>query len=153
MIVQLLTSFFASSAFGVLFNAPKKLLIHCGIAGMSGWAVYYLLTTMGIDSVPASLAASFLVAIISHFFAKRFRTPVIIFIVGGIIPLVPGGTAYDAMRKFVENDYNMAIQLSAKAFLISGAIVIGIVFSEVINQVIRKIIIERNKTYNSGQSN
>jgi len=146
MIIQLITSFIASASFGILFNAPKKSLIQCGTTGMVGWAIYYQLIQMEIDSVPASLSASFFVAVISHLFAKRYKTPVIIFIVGGIIPLVPGGTAYDAMRKFVENDYNLAIQLSAKAFLISGAIVIGIVFSEVINQIIRKIkVVNQNK--------
>jgi uncharacterized membrane protein YjjB (DUF3815 family) len=41
------------------------------------------------------------------------------------------------MRKFVENDYNLAINLAAKATLISGAIAIGLVFSEVVNQTIR----------------
>jgi uncharacterized membrane protein YjjB (DUF3815 family) len=66
-----------------------------------------------------------------------YRTPVIIFSVAGIIPLVPGGLAYDAMRNFVQNDYNAAINLAAKAFMISGSIAIGLIFSEVINQVIR----------------
>jgi uncharacterized membrane protein YjjB (DUF3815 family) len=62
----------------------------------------------------------------------------IIFNVSGIIPLVPGVLAYDAMRRVVENDYNAAIPLAAKAFMISGAIAIGLVLSEVINQIIRK---------------
>jgi uncharacterized membrane protein YjjB (DUF3815 family) len=42
------------------------------------------------------------------------------------------------MRNFVENNYNEAISLAAKAFMISGSIAIGIVFSEVINQIIRQ---------------
>jgi uncharacterized membrane protein YjjB (DUF3815 family) len=42
------------------------------------------------------------------------------------------------MRNFVENDYNGALQLAAKAFMISGAIAMGLVFSEVINQMIRR---------------
>jgi uncharacterized membrane protein YjjB (DUF3815 family) len=139
MIAQLITSFIASAGFGVLFHAPRKALIHCGMVGMLGWILYFWLVTTGIDGVPASLVAAFLVAILSQLFAKRYKTPVIVFNVSGIIPLVPGGLAYDAMRNFVENDYSLAIQLAAKAFLISGAIAIGLVFSEVINQVIRKV--------------
>jgi uncharacterized membrane protein YjjB (DUF3815 family) len=46
--------------------------------------------------------------------------------------------AHNAMRNFVENDYNIAVALAAKAFMISGAIAFGLVFSEVINQVIRR---------------
>ncbi|WP_409303397.1 threonine/serine exporter family protein [Peribacillus sp. SCS-155] len=138
MIAQLITSFIASAAFGVIFNVPKQSLIKCGFVGMAGWAVYYGLVSRDADSVLATLAAAFLVAVIAQYFAKFYKTPVIIFSVSGIIPLVPGGLAYDAMRHFVSNDYNMAIQLAAKAFMFSGAIAMGLLLSEVMNQLVRK---------------
>jgi uncharacterized membrane protein YjjB (DUF3815 family) len=43
------------------------------------------------------------------------------------------------MRNFIENDYNMAIQLATKVLLLAGAIAMGLIFSEVINQVYRKV--------------
>lgn len=138
MFEQLITSFIASAAFGVIFNAPVKTLLKCGLVGMVGWMVYIGLNQYTNDTVFSSVIASFCIAIISQFFAKTYRTPVIIFNVSGIIPLVPGGLAYDAMRQVVENDYNAAISLAAEAFMISGAIAIGLVFSEVINQIIKK---------------
>ncbi len=143
IIEQLVTSFFAAAGFGVIFNAPKKSLIQCGTVGMLGWLVYTLLVNQGVDAVPSTVMAAMLVAILSQVCAKFFKTPIIIFNVSGIIPLVPGGLAYDAMRNFVLNDYNVALQLAAKAFLISGAIAIGLVFSEIINQVIRKTKLNR----------
>ncbi|WP_231597646.1 threonine/serine exporter family protein [Bacillus sp. SA1-12] len=139
MIEQFITSFVASSAFGIIFNAPVKSLFKCGFIGMIGWMIYIGLYESMNDSVFASVVASFFIAIISQFFAKAYKTPVIIYNVSGIIPLVPGGLAYDAMRQVVENNYNEAIPLAAKAFMISGAIAIGLVLSEVINQIIRKV--------------
>lgn len=138
IIEQLITSFIASAAFGVIFNAPKTSLIKCGLVGMFGWVIYVLMTNAGYDAVFATLIAAILVAVTSQVFAKMYKTPIIIFSVAGIIPLVPGGLAYDAMRNFVENDYNTAINLAAKAIMISGAIAMGLVFSEVINQLIRR---------------
>lgn len=138
MIEQLITSFFATAAFVIIFNVQKSSLIKCGIVGMSGWFIYISMTTLGYDVVPASLVAAFVVGLICHVFARVYKTPIIIFNVAGIIPLVPGGLAYDAMRNFVENDYSFALSLAAKAGLISGAIALGLVFSEVINQLIRK---------------
>ncbi|XQY91793.1 threonine/serine exporter family protein [Metabacillus sp. HB246100] len=138
VIEQIVTSFIASAAFGIIFNAPVQSMIKCGFAGMVGWIIYLALYDYTSDSVFASLLASFCIAIISQFFAKKYKTPVIIFNVSGIIPLVPGGLAYDAMRSVVENNYNLGISLAAKAFMISGAIAIGLVLSEVINQIIRK---------------
>lgn len=113
--------------------------MKCGLVGMLGWITYLLILEASVDTVPATVVASFFVALLGHIFAKMYKTPVIIFTVSGIIPLVPGGMAYDAMRNFVENDYNTAINLAAKAFLISGSIAIGIVFSEVLNQLIKKL--------------
>lgn len=136
---QLVTSFIATGAFGIIFNAPKETLVKCGLIGMGGWLVYYLLDGYFDDAVLATLAATIFVAVISQELAKFNKTPVIIFSVAGIIPLVPGGLAYDAMRHFVENDYSTAIGLAAKVFMIAGSIAFGLVFSEVINQVIRKI--------------
>ncbi|RLQ93866.1 threonine/serine exporter family protein [Falsibacillus albus] len=135
---QVLTSFIASAGFGILFNVPKESLIKCGFVGTIGWMGYLGLTEAGMDLVLATVLSAFLVAVISQFFAKKYKTPIIIFTVAGIIPLVPGGMAYDAMRNFVQNDYNAAINLAAKAFMISGSIAMGLVFSEVVNQLIRK---------------
>ncbi|WP_174732650.1 threonine/serine exporter family protein [Mesobacillus harenae] len=135
---QIITSFVASAGFGIIFNAPKESLIKCGLTGMFGWIVYITMANNEFDTVFATLAASFVVAVTSTIFSRIYKTPMIIFSVAGIIPLVPGGMAYDAMRNFVENDYNTAVSLAAKAFMISGAIAIGLVFSEVINQVIRQ---------------
>ncbi|MFJ7725059.1 threonine/serine exporter family protein [Neobacillus sp. NPDC097160] len=136
---QLITSFIATGAFGIIFNAPKETLVKCGLIGMGGWLIYYLLNGYLDDAILATLAATIFVAVISQELAKFNKTPVIIFSVAGIIPLVPGGLAYDAMRNFVENDYNTAIGLAAKVLMLAGSIAFGLVFSEVINQVIRKI--------------
>ena len=135
LIVQLLTSFIASAAFGILFNAPGRTLLQCGFSGMIGWIAYVLLEQRA-DAVFSTVAATFIVGVISRLFARYYKKPFIIFSVAGIIPLVPGGLAYDAMRKFVENEYNLAVQLAAQAFLISGSIAIGLVLSEVLGQLL-----------------
>lgn len=138
MLEQLFTSFIASAAFGLIFNAPKKMLVHCGAVGMIGWLIYFTCTQLHLDAIPATLIASFVVTVISQLFSKLYKMPIIVFSVSGIIPLVPGGLAYDAMRNVVIDNYDIAVQLSVKAFMISGAIAIGLIFSEVINQIIRK---------------
>ncbi|MHC0036146.1 threonine/serine exporter family protein [Pseudoneobacillus sp. C159] len=135
---QVITSFIATGAFGILFNIPKQSLIKCGFVGLIGWMIYFSLAKMQMDVVFATFLASISIGVMSQVFARIYRAPSIIFSVSGIIPLVPGGMAYNAMRHFVENDYYIATTLAAKALMISGAIAFGLVFSEVINQVIRK---------------
>ncbi|MBV6715705.1 threonine/serine exporter family protein [Paenibacillus chitinolyticus] len=138
MIAQLVTSYIASAAFGIIFNVPRNTLIQCGFVGMMGWLVYVVLVRSDTNAIVATLAAAFFVTVISRVFARLYKTPIIVFSVAGIIPLVPGGMAYDAMRSFVENDYNLAVQLAAKAFMISGSIAAGLIFSEVMNQLFKR---------------
>jgi uncharacterized membrane protein YjjB (DUF3815 family) len=113
--------------------------LKCGFVGMLGWLLYISFLKVPVDPILATMIASFAVAVTSQFFAKIYKTPIIVFSVSGIIPLVPGGLAYDAMRNVVENQYDPAVQLAAKAFMLSGAIAMGLVFSEVINHLIRKL--------------
>ncbi|MFK4996811.1 threonine/serine exporter family protein [Bacillus sp. N9] len=141
ILIQTLLSFIAAAAFGIIFNAPKRSLIQCGLVGMVGWLVFQLMSDAQIDLVIAAFSGAFAVALIGHLMAKQYKMPIIIFIVAGIIPLVPGGSAYDAMRHVVINDYTGALPLAMKAFIVSGAIAMGLVFAEVIMQFINKIFV------------
>jgi uncharacterized membrane protein YjjB (DUF3815 family) len=134
--VQGILSFLAATGFGIIFNAPRKMLFYCGFVGMTGWLIYVVTNEMSGDPVKASFLGAFTVALVAHLFAKRFRTPMIIFSVAGIIPLVPGGMAYNAMRHFVENDFLTASTFASGAFMVSGAIAMGLVFAEVLIQLI-----------------
>lgn len=146
MIEQFITAFIASAAFGILFNVPSRTLLQCGIVGAIGWLFYFLLVLSQFEQVFATFIASVIVALISHIFAKLYKTPMIIYSVAGIIPLVPGGLAYNAMRHIVLHDYIKALEFASVAFMISGAIAMGLVFSEVLNQVFMK----KNRTNQSN---
>ncbi|HET7577794.1 MAG TPA: threonine/serine exporter family protein [Bacillales bacterium] len=142
MIVQsFLASFLASAGFGVLFNVPKKAVVAGGIAGMTGWVLFTgLADGYGLNPVLATAIASYVVAELSHVLAKIYKMPVIVFSAAGIIPLVPGGLAYQTMRLLVSSDYNAAIGLASRVFLISGAIAFGLVMAGVAAQLFLKKI-------------
>ena len=62
--------------------------------------------------------------------------PVTIFNIPGIVPLVPGGLAYQAVRNIVIGNYEKGAYFTVQA-VIAGAIALGLVASEVFNQNIR----------------
>ena len=58
-------------AFGILFQAPKRSLLVCGVVGAVGWLVYiYLRHAESLDSFYANLAASVAVALLSELAAR-----------------------------------------------------------------------------------
>lgn len=139
LIIQLIFSFIFTACFGVIFNAPTKAIPYCGFVGAIGWIIYYTLIRYDVTEVQSSFIGAFVVAIVAQIFARRFKMPIIIFNVSGIIPLVPGGIAYNTMRNIVELDYTMGIQNGMRAFMISGAIAMGLVFAEVIIQLMMRM--------------
>ena len=89
-VIQLVAAFVGTVGFSALFGAPRRYYLYCGLAGMAGWAVY-LLVAMSHSVVGAAFFAALAVAAISHIMAKICRCPVTVFLICGIIPLVPGG--------------------------------------------------------------
>lgn len=140
VLAQMITSFFAASAFALLFNAPRRSLIQCGIVGMVGWMVHIGLIAIAFQPVPATVIAAIVVGLFSRVSAKMLKKPILIFYVGGIIPLVPGGVAYNSLRSFVETDYYGGVVLAAEVMILSGGIAIGLMFAEVMNQFWEKIV-------------
>ncbi|MGM9945634.1 MAG: threonine/serine exporter family protein [Lysinibacillus sp.] len=140
ILIQIGLSFIATSCFAVIFNAPIKVIPWCGIVGSLGWTIYKLLSQVGLYEVHATFVGAFVVSIVAHIYARHLRMPMIVFSVAGIIPLVPGGIAYNAMRNIVEVDYLMGMEYGMRAFLISGAIAMGLVFAEVIMQLMYRIM-------------
>lgn len=47
--------------------------------------------------------------------------------------------AYNAMRQFVQQHYPQALELAMSTLMIAGAIAVGLVLSEVLNQIFHSI--------------
>ena len=144
-IIHGILSFIIALSFAVIFNAPRKQLVAAGFVGMCGWLVFNVYGIFADDTIQASFAGSFVVALAAHILSKRRKMPMIIFSVPGIILMVPGGLAYNSMRNIVENDYLEALSYASKAFMTSGAIAMGLVFAEVLMQLIFRYM-RRKKT-------
>ena len=138
-VYQFILSFFASAGFGVLFNAPRAAIIRCGLTGAVGWMVFYILREGGADLVLASYIGALVLSAVALLNSRSQKMPVILYITCGILPLVPGGMAYDSMRQIVLQEYMTALEYGFEAALISLAIATGIISTEMADQVLQTI--------------
>ncbi|EKU48522.1 threonine/serine exporter family protein [Staphylococcus massiliensis] len=130
--IHFLVSFLATILFSIIFNAPRRLLIACGFVGALSWVIYVITDDLTANKVLAAFLGSVILGLTSHVMSRQYKRPVIIFIVPGIIPLVPGGAAYEATRHLVSNEYTDAVNTFLEVTLTSGAIAFGILCSEII---------------------
>ncbi|KMT21966.1 threonine/serine exporter family protein [Clostridium cylindrosporum] len=137
--MQGIGSFLAAVGISVVFNAPAKFLVNCGVLGIMGWMTSYILIKNSVNIYPASFAGAFIVGILAHVLASYFKMPTILFNVAGIIPLVPGGMAYEAMHSIASNKYIEGLQYAANVSVLSAVIVVGLVFADVLIKLISSI--------------
>ncbi|SDK15599.1 Uncharacterized membrane protein YjjB, DUF3815 family [Jeotgalicoccus aerolatus] len=138
-VVQFILSFFAAAGFGILFNAPSRTIFAGGLSGACGWLVYFAATEFGIEPVIASFFGAIVLTMLSIVSSRKLRTPIVIFITCGIIPLVPGGVAYNAMRSVVLQNYDMALAYGFQVALVSMAIAMGIISTEMIDSLFQTL--------------
>jgi len=128
IILEFIISMIATISFAVLFTAPKKEVVYCGLTGALGWIVYYIMTQNGINLVLASMVATFCLTIMARCFAVVRKTPVTVYMLSGIFPLVPGaGIYYTAYYLFMGNT-EMSGAKGLETLEVAGAIVFGIIF-------------------------
>ena len=129
-LLQILAAGIGTVAFGALFGVPSKYYPYCGLIGAFGWAVYVFLwmrTGFWSEAVVVFLA-TVLVILMSRFFAVRERCPVTIFLICGILPLVPGAGIYWTCYYLVTGQLDEASTRGFSALKAAVAIVLGIVF-------------------------
>ncbi|MEO4707068.1 threonine/serine exporter family protein [Pediococcus pentosaceus] len=96
--MQLLLEFFmagiATIGFGIIINIPKRALIAAGAIGGVSWTIYWAMLQVRLGLALSALTATTVIALLSLYAARRMKLPMIIFNIPGIVPLVPGGQAY-----------------------------------------------------------
>ncbi|QIK68969.1 threonine/serine exporter [Erysipelothrix sp. HDW6C] len=140
IITQLLSSFITSLGFGIIVNVPRRVLVRCGLTGMFGWMVNWILLGQNVSTTVSVFFGAVTVSVCSIIFARQAKVPTTTFNLPGIFPLVPGISAYQAIRSLMSGDYIMGIELLTKTFTISITIALAIVVIEIFYRIIMKIL-------------
>lgn len=126
IIFDLLAAFLMVLTFGIMFQAPKRSLIFLGITGIVSWSGFLLSKSLIGNVVISSFIASCLVGLCGEVFARIQHLPVTVFVIAGIIPLVPGIAAYDTMLYMIKGEYLEGVKTGIDTMLIAGAIALAI---------------------------
>lgn len=134
---QIVASLVGTAAFAVLFGVPRRYYIDCGLCGMAGWLTYMVFMRLcGSSVVIATFFAAIVVAVLSYGFAMFRRCPVIVFLVCGIFPLVPGAGVFWTTYNVVSDQLSSALTTGFTALKLTFAIVFGIIiFMELRNRL------------------
>lgn len=139
LLIQITFAFAATVGFAVIINNPRKALLACGISGAAGWLVYWFFFHLGIGRVFSNFTAALVAGLLGLVFARYKKMPAILFNIPALVPLVPGVSAYKAVRTLVIGNMDQAIQLLVVVAMVTGAIALGYMVAQLINDAYFKI--------------
>lgn len=126
MIWRIIFAGLNSVAFSIIFNVQRRDIVWVGLCGMFG---YFVTITAGqIGYFAGTLAGSMAIAAYSELMARNRKRPATVFLVSGLLPIIPGGGMYQSVVFGIQGDSVNAIHTAYAVFLQLGGIIIGIVF-------------------------
>ena len=141
IIVAALGAFGGTLGYGYILNAPKNTILPASFIGLAGYFVFILLGMAGFGTMSAYFFSTVFVSVVCELLARKMRTPSTIFLLGALVPLVPGYNFYLAMLALVENRGAAAAQEGMVAVQIVAAIAVG----AAVTSVLFRALAEKNK--------
>lgn len=145
MMIQTLGAFFATIALAIILGVPKKFTALVGLVGAIGWLVYLILGQGEEHIVYRTFIAALVVALASHSFARLFKSPVTVFLISGILPLVPGTGMYRTVYYFIIEDGSKVSYYFSQTLQLAGVIAIAIFIMDSIFRIIQQKVPMKKK--------
>lgn len=127
MIIQIIMAFAATVAFSCLFNVPYEELPYIGAVGALGWLCYLVCMSSVSNAELATFLATVAVAWSMRVLTLFRRMPTTVFLIGGIIPFVPGAGIYNTMYAFITGESAAAAATGVKTVKMFGIICIAVI--------------------------
>ncbi len=126
IIIQLLAAFFGGLGVALLFGMRVRHLLPAALAGVLSWSIYLAMDALvGVEFL-ACLVAAGVAVVYAELMARWRKTPATLFVIPGIVPLVPGSSLYNTMSFAVRGEMASASAYGTKTLLCALAIAAGI---------------------------
>ncbi len=145
-ILQIVCGVLGTFAFALFFHVAPRHLVLATVGGGLSWLLYLLVFAQGNGVFLSALAASFGICLWSEIMARVRKAPTNIFLIPGIIPLLPGGSLYYTMNALINGDMATVIQRGKETGLMALGIVVGILIA---SEIVRLFFWAVNFRYNT----
>jgi uncharacterized membrane protein YjjB (DUF3815 family) len=135
IVLQVALGFCVTFGFAVLFNVPREVLLQSAAIGAGGHLLKFGLQALGVSIEVATFCGAFAVGVTGYLVARRLHMPRLVFTVTGIISMVPGIPAFEAIIYFSGGDMLNGLQRVVRASLITGAIAAGLSTARLLTEI------------------
>lgn len=131
-----LWAFWASVAFGLVYNIHGGGILICGLGGALGWLVYLLMQQLPTGNILAAFIAAAAIAVFSECMARLRRCPVTGYLQVALLPLVPGSGIYYAMRYCVAGENELFLSTLFNTFGMAASLAVGAMLASTLVRIV-----------------
>ena len=126
LLIKIAGTFLAIFGFAIVLEVPKKHALNAAFIGGVGGLAYWFSIENGAGDILASFFSALLAAMLSHVFARINKVPVTTFLVGGVIPVVPGAGMYRTVSSFIAENEAMTTYYLSQTIQAAAVIALAI---------------------------
>ncbi len=143
-VTYMICGFFGSLGFALLFNQEKMDGVIASIVSIIGWMIVLFIKDNSNMDILGYFVASMFITLMSEMLARKRKCPATIFLIQGILILVPGFGLYRTMFYYVSGITSLAALNGTKTLQCAAAIAFGIltttaIVDAVMNQRIKRV--------------
>ena len=139
LFVEFIFAFLGTLGFTLIFNVPLRHIPVASFVGGAGWVVYQIAVSMDCGIAISCFLGACTVGLTSDIASKVCKEATTIFVIPGVLPLVPGAGTYYTMLAAVEGNLELAAEKGVQTLAMAGAIALGLLVMGSIIQIIRNI--------------
>ena len=140
VVIKIIAGFISTIGFAILFRLKPVHWLLAGIDGLIACVCYFMLLDFFDTDLLPNLIASFACAFFAEILARIAKAPSTVFLLPGIITLVPGGSLYYTMSNLLSENYVEAghwLLLTAEVAVAIGG---GIIAASILRIILFKLI-------------
>lgn len=140
------TAFLGSLGFSLLFRVDLKDIPWGVLGGGLDWAAYLLVFGACESVFVSALAGAMAATAFAEIMACARKTPATVYLLPGLIPLVPGGSLYYTMNALIQKNYDVALEKGLATVEVMLGVSLGVVAVSLMVYAIRDAANKKRKT-------
>lgn len=139
LFIEFMFAFLGTLGFTLIFNVPLRHIPVASFVGGAGWVIYHIAVAGGCGVAVSCFLGACTVGLTSDIASRVCKEAATIFVIPGVLPLVPGAGTYYTMLAIINGNLEQAADKGIETLAMAGAIALGLLVVGSILQIIRGI--------------
>ncbi|MCR4955305.1 MAG: threonine/serine exporter family protein [Lachnospiraceae bacterium] len=149
VLIEMFGAFIAGIGFSIIYNTRGKRLIWCGLNGALAWGACCAAAVFTDSIFVQYMIAAAAGTLFSEIVARLTKAPATIYLIPGLLPMVPGGSLYYTTYALVTSNEADAAFFGKQTAVCAFGLAVGLVIISVGMYYINEVLLRKHQREHS----